>query len=234
MAEVKRKHIPWYESDHGGPLGRNVEHDPRSRTYRVMLAPNTRNAVSHRRRGKAFDQGQLGSCTGNALTGACITEPNYRPGKNWREPRAVKVYKRATVIDGFPGQFPPDDTGSSGLAVCKVGVEFGMISSFQNAFSLDEALDALQVRPVITGLEWVEGFDRPDSSGLVKLTGQVRGGHEFEVLGYDPGDGTPRGSFVRCCNSWSPEWGDNGYFRMRVSDWGDLLERDGDVTVPIR
>lgn len=231
---MRKRLIPWFESDEGGPLGRHVEHDPRSRNFGVTLVPSTRNAVTHRRRGKPFDQGNLGSCTGNALVGACITEPNYRPGKNWREPRAVKVYKRATEIDGFPGVYPPDDTGSSGLAVCKVGVEFKLISSYQHAFGIDEALNALQIRPVITGTDWLEGMDRPDSSGLVKLTGQVRGGHEYEVLGYDPGDGTPHGSYVRCCNSWGEWWGDKGYFRMRVSDWATLLEAEGDCTVPIR
>ena len=33
---------------------------------------------------------------------------------------AVKLYEDATVVDGYPGEYPPDDTGSSGLAICKV------------------------------------------------------------------------------------------------------------------
>lgn len=233
---VVRRQIPEELSDEGGRLGRHVEHDPRSRDYPVTFSRQipTRVAVSHRRRFKAFDQGNLGSCTGNAVVGASITDPTYRPGKNWREPMAVKVYRRATEIDGFPGVYPPDDTGSSGLAACKAAVERKLIRSYQHAFSIDQALDALQLRAIITGLVWYEGYDYPDSKGRVKIAGQIRGGHEFEVLGYDPGDGTPAGSWVECCNSWSPVWGLNGRFWMRVSEWADLLADYGDVTVPVK
>ena len=31
---------------------------------------------------------------------------------------AVALYSDATKVDAYPGTYPPDDTGSSGLAIC--------------------------------------------------------------------------------------------------------------------
>src|SRR5206468_3322308 len=76
-----------------------------------------------------LDQGQLGSCTANAGTGALGTQPFYDavgretlPSTDAAELEkyAVQLYEDATVVDGYPGSYPPDDTGSSGLAICKV------------------------------------------------------------------------------------------------------------------
>jgi hypothetical protein len=71
------------------------------------------------------------------------------------------------------------------------------------------------------------------------LTGNVRGGHEFVVRGYDPGGLQPWGiggtePTVLCDNSWSGQWGRKGSFVMTVADWATLLDNDGDVTRPVR
>lgn len=212
-----------------GRLGRHVEHDPRSRQYGVISASVDLKQVLWRRYGSILDQGDLGSCTGNALTGALMTGPLYRNRHNYGERTAVAIYKRATAIDEFDGAYPPDDTGSSGLAVCKAAVERRMIVEYRWAFGIQQALLALQNGPVITGVAWHEGFDHPDQNGRVKLAGEVRGGHEFLVRGYDPDTHT-----VFCDNSWSKTWGVSGSFVMAVSDWDQLLQQQGDVVQPLR
>jgi hypothetical protein len=210
-----------------GRLGRHVEHDERSRKF-GLEAPKVvpLDDVIWKRHGRVFDQGELGSCTGNAATGCLMTAPLYRRFHNYGERTAIKVYSRATVLDGFAGSWPPEDTGSSGLAAAAALKERGLIREYRWAFGISEALTALQTGPVITGVDWYEGFDHPDSNGRVRLYGQVRGGHEFLVRGYlrDTNE-------VLCDNSWGDGWGDHGSFRMYVSDWATLLERDGDVTV---
>lgn len=230
---MKTRRIPWNESDVGGPLGRHVEHDERSRDFPFFLRFGSPQPVLHRRHAPILNQGLpapgLGSCTGNALEGALGTEPLHKRYERHTEKKAVRLYSAATTIDEFVGEYPPEDTGSSGLAVCKAGVQLERLTAYRWAFGIEQALEALRTSAVITGLDWLEGFDQPDSRGLVKLEGQRRGGHEFVVRGHDPSLAE-----VFCDNSWGPGWGLRGSFRMRVKDWAALLERDGDVTVPIR
>jgi hypothetical protein len=211
-------------------LGRLVEHDPRSRDFPALVdeaAPLRK--VLWRRYGKPFDQGDLGSCTGNAIAGAINTEPLHAAGKRLLvEADAVEIYSHATDLDNAPGSYPPDDTGSSGLAACKAAKALGYISGYRHAFSLTAALQALMSGPVITGVSWFEGFDTPNKKGLVEISGSVRGGHEFEVLGYDPAT-----DLVTAENSWGSSWGLAGRFHFTAKTWAELLAQQGDVTVPI-
>ena len=210
-------------------MGRHIEHDPRSKEYPFLAKAGERKAVLHKRHAKILDQGRIGSCTGNALEGALGSAPLHKPFERHTEQRAVALYSLATSLDGFQGDYPPEDTGSSGLAVCKAAVQLKRLTGYRWAFGLEQALDALQAGPVITGVAWYQGFDRPDGRGKVSLSGGQRGGHEFLVRGYDP-----ERSEVFCDNSWGEAWGLKGSFRMTTSDWGTLLEQRGDVTVPLR
>ena len=111
-------------------LGRHIRHDPRSWNYAFAAADvRTLTSVRHQSQIPTLNQGQLGSCTGNAAT-KCLS---YRPF--WTEPAvrsvigsdatadeayAVGVYSDATKIDDYPGAYPPTDTGSDGLSVATV------------------------------------------------------------------------------------------------------------------
>jgi len=215
-----------------GRLGRHIEHDPRSRAYAIEAQAATIQHVRHRRFG-VLDQGQLGSCTGNAITGVLNTLPFHIRATHLKtEDDAVRLYSEATHLDSYPGSYPPDDTGSSGLAVCKAAKNEGLISGYQHAFSVEAALTALMAGPVITGVDWYEGFDNPDDQGRVHIAGQVRGGHEFEIIGLDPAASGWLDGWVVAVNSWGTGWGLNGRFRFTVRDWANLLDQDGDVTVP--
>lgn len=232
LERMHRRRIEQHPSRIGGTLGRHVEHDPRSRTFRATLSPEIR-TVRHRRYGHIFDQGELGSCTGNALAGALNTVPTHRRGVTLHEPDAVSLYAAATALDSFDGTYPPDDTGSSGLAVCKAGVAAGYLASYQHTFTVEEALAALTLRSVITGVAWYESFDRPDADGIVTVAGEIRGGHEFEMLAILRVGATLDDTVVEAANSWGDQWAVRGRFRMTAKTWASLLEQEGDVTVPV-
>lgn len=206
-------------------LGRHVEHDPRSLNYTVSETKKALKKVLWLRHVPVFNQGEIGSCTGNALAGALCTGPFTHI---FTETDAVKIYSQATLVDSIKGNYPPTDTGSSGLAVCKVAKANGWIIAYKHALSVNAALTALQDGPVITGVDWYQGFDTPDKTGLVKISGSVRGGHEFVVIGYDPATG-----LVEAVNSWGTTWGKAGHFFFSVTTWAELLKSDGDVTVPV-
>lgn len=216
-------------------LGRHVEHDERSRAFAVPEADVAIRSVTHRRYGYPLDQGQLGSCTGNAIAGWLNTAPAHKANTPlMREADAVRFYSEATRIDGIDGRYPPTDTGSSGLAVAKAAKAEGRIAGYRHAFSLHAALLALQTLPVITGVVWYEGFDSPDANGRVKISGQIRGGHEFELLGFELASTNEPllDGLIKAENSWGLSYGLRGRFYFTARTFAELLADSGDVTVP--
>lgn len=208
------------------PLGRHVEHDPASWNFQAARAAK-RKTITHKRTRAPFDQGELGSCTGNAMCGVLVTQP-------WKHSRlsektAVELYEVATTLDNAAGSYPPDDTGSSGLAVAKAAKQLGFISAYHHAFGVDHALDALVVAPVIIGIPWYSSFDEP-TDGLLEISDDayVRGGHEVELLGIDVDH-----ELVVGINSWGKAWGAKGRFTMSWSTLARLLSEQGDCTVPV-
>ena len=163
------------------------------------------------------------------MSQALNTAPFKRRGRVLVEADAVALYSRATVLDGFPGEYPPDDTGSSGLAVAKAAVERGFVSAYNHAFGLDHALAALVLSPVIVGTNWYESMFTPDASGFVRPSGAIAGGHEYALIGLDPVK-----SRVTAINSWGPGWGNQGRFFLSFADLGRLLDESGDVVVPVQ
>lgn len=213
------------------PLGRRVHHDPRSRQFPFAGRPEAGapiRSVWWTRRCAILDQGRLGSCTGNAAAGWLGTDDGQQTGRaDVTEALAVDLYSAATQVDPFPGAYPPDDTGSDGLSVCKVLKARGLISAYTHCFGLSDVLAALQTGPVLAGTNWYEGMFTPDDRGVVEVSGPVAGGHEYLLVGVD----TDRAEVV-FANSWGTGWGDGGYGRMSYDTLRRLLGEDGDATVP--
>jgi hypothetical protein len=222
MATPKNKIMEIYEHPvQGRRLGRHIEHDPRSWAFPAPMA-STIVTVRHERLVPIFDQGQLGSCTGNAAVGCISTRPFDHEGN---EQQAVEIYQAATHLDHIKGIYPPDDTGSTGLAVMKAMREKGWIQSYGHAFGLDHTLRALVLRPGITGMAWRQGCDEPSSQGIVRYVGGIRGGHEVELVGVDV-----TAKLVWFVNSWGKAWGKDGTFAMSWEDYGTALRDHGDAT----
>lgn len=215
------------------PLGRHVHHDPRSRSFAAPETPDSALLVSkkHERHIPVFNQGNLGSCTGNAGVGCLGTGVFYNTFSMssqtiLTEDLAISVYSEATEIDTFPGSYPPEDTGSDGLSVAKVLTKRQYISGYQHAFSLNAVLTALQTVPVIVGTNWYDSMFTPQSDGRLTISGNVVGGHEYVLDEIDV-----ENSRVGMTNSWSVNWGLTGRAYILISDLMRLLAEDGDVTI---
>jgi hypothetical protein len=212
----------------GKRLGRHVQHDPRSWNFQAARAPAIV-SVTHAADGLPLDQGKVGSCTANALCGALNSAPDLAGGKPYDEAEALTLYTDETELEGQP--YPKSDPGGTGLLVCKAAVGLKWITSYTHAFGLDHALQALVLRPVITGVNWYTSFDTPDQSGLVAIApgATVRGGHEVVADGIDAAN-----QLVWFWNSWGPTFGVGGRFCMSFATWQQLLAEQGDVTVPVK
>jgi hypothetical protein len=230
------KQITEYAVD-GKPLGRHVNHDPRSLRYPVKARAGLAVSQEWLRRIPLLDQGSVGSCVGNGVVGVLGTEPYYSTlrdliaaGLTLDEALAVIVYSLATTLDPYTGQYTAptwEDTGSDGLSGAKAAQQLGYINGYLHCLSLDAVITALQDGPVVTGVNWYTSFDHPDGGGVVSLlnAGSIRGGHEFEVYKVDM-----EARMFGAYNSWGPSWGSMGRFFFSFADYERLLSEDGDAT----
>lgn len=230
---IKVEQLPYHPQ-----LGRNVNHDSRSRGFPVRVpARATIAPVKHNRYVPVFNQGDTGSCTGNAGLGCLGTGVFYATVRatfdasgaepNWSEDMARDtVYSLATRLDPFAGAFPPDDTGSDGLSVAKALRQLKFINGFEHGFSVEETLKAFQEKPFIGGINWYESMFDTSPAGEVKITSgsSISGGHEICFDEFDA-DG-----FVWFSNSWGSNWGVNGRGKMSLSTFTRLMDEDGDAT----
>lgn len=229
---IERELIPELEGTWPGRTGRHINHDSRSKSFRTPKA-TTQVSKKWARQTPTLNQGDLGSCTGNSSCGVLGTDPFFptladkiKAGLKLDEPEAVNIYGLATQLDSYAGQYPPTDTGSDGLSAAKACQKLGFISGYTHALSMDDFINGMQNGPAISGTNWYTGMDSPDANGLVTVTGNVRGGHEFEADELDM-----ENELVGFINSWGT-WGLNGTgkFYIKFSDFEKLLSQQGDAT----
>lgn len=241
----ERAFIPWSPAFPYAllPLGRNIRFDSRSlaefRHARQYDAAQLA-SVAHERMVPILNQGEAGSCTGNAGTGDLGSDPCYlklptgHPGLD--EQFAVGLYSAAEDIDG-DGPYPPNDNGSCGLSVAQALKAMGMIAGYTHCADAGDIADALQDYCVLFGSNWYDSMDAPDSSGMVTVSpnASLRGGHEFvgRVIDVDR-------KLVGCDNSWGTGWGVDipggpsaGSFWMTWDTAERLLGEQGDAVVLI-
>lgn len=239
-------------------LGRHVYHDEQSRNFPAPRQATPTSDIRHRNfsRYKLY-QADIGACV--AFTGAqAMNTSPYRAQRVLREvnkgvlSRQVKLYREATAfewysaitkIDPFPGSWPPDDTGSNGLAMAKHLLAIGEISRYEWAFGYDHGVQSLPLGPLMQGTWWTWDMFRPAPDGRVRPMGGDAGGHEYLWVGLEVRSKlNPSQNRSWFLNSWEDErnarlWGvepdgsgpGGGYFYMTQDDHRHLLSRQGDL-----
>lgn len=175
------------------PLGRHIEHDERSRAYGFVpmlggVDKSTWHDVTHRLYNPRPTPNQTkGNCTmcaeamlmnsaGNRVKGDKILNMDW----------AMTGYEYETAHDEFPGQYPPDDTGSSGLAAAKTAQHFGIGGEYNFNFSGVDALiqGLMEGKSFSVGTRWDHGMFTPDVNGVIKPGGPSAGGHQWFARRY--------------------------------------------------
>jgi len=214
-------------------LGRVVEHDERSRDYPFTLSQPSNTTTDWPSHAPVLDQGRIGSCTGNAMA-QCLDCDFFAGhglgGKYLTETDALTLYSIASTLDHMPGEYPPSDRGSSGIAVAKAAEKLGYITSYTHTFDWPHFQAAIETQPVIVGTLWTQQMMTP-VGGLVTVgpldDTTVMGGHEYLCRGINYQTG-----LITFRNSWGTGWGEAGEFTMTFADFEMLLANRGDVTVP--
>jgi hypothetical protein len=231
--------------DNPFPLGRHQLHDDRSRDWDVvaLLSPDQLTdagaakprgiSVNHVCHASPWNQGRIGSCTANAALGTLMCDPLWHAGWSFVERDAQQLYTEETRLDDsqIPGNWPPTDTGSTGLWSMQALKARGLISSYRHAFSLNAAIATLENQPISIGVPWYNSMFTPDTSTAVIPVDEssgVAGGHQVALVGVDAVRKQVRGR-----NSWGTRWGDGGYFLLSFDGLDLLLHQGGDVVAPV-
>jgi hypothetical protein len=233
-------------------LGRHRIHDALTPDREVTprtLARRPLASVDHQRVCAPFDQDHcnpaviselggdpsvtaLGNCTANAALGCLMTAPFHRAGWAFTEDDAVRLYHEETQLDDtqIPGEWPNDDTGSSGPWAMTALEKRGLIAGWRHTRSLHTALRLLAAGPIAVGSAWFQSMFEPDRDGVVTVDERsgLAGGHEYELTRLDV-----ENQMVWGPNSWGTGWGRDGYFGMSWTDLDVLLGEGGDVVQPI-
>ena len=247
MTEPFRYVIPT-DPDNPFPLGRAVNHDPRSRSFAFADTPRAAVPVVSRSRWPStigiLDQGQLGSCVPNTGVERMAFTDATRPGltsvgyhaahRALDETLAVDWYHDVTAIDPFPGTYPPDDTGSDGTSLGKLLKSLGLVDSYTHALGgLVDVLTALMSGPVPVGVNWYDSMFRVSDRGelVISPNAQVAGGHEFNLDGELDVDLRQVWMTNHWYNADGSPWGINGRAWLSFDTLARLLGEDGDATI---
>jgi hypothetical protein len=188
-------------------------------------------------------QGQLGSCTGNAIAEA-IEIVDKKNNKNLEISRLF-IYYQERLLEGTVNQ----DSGAyirDGIKACYlygapvenlwpydttkfrvrpsnaayIDAAKRKVTGYQRCTDFAAIKNALATgNPVVVGFLVYDSFYNIGNNGLMSYpnvgTETLLGGHAVCVVGYNDNYGgtTGNGRFI-CKNSWGSAWGNNGYFYM--------------------
>jgi C1A family cysteine protease len=187
-----------------------------------------------------YDQGQLGSCTANAIA-AAVDYQNHRQDQKWLTPSRLWIYYQERVIEGTVSEDAGAEIRDGMKAVAKLGVcpETDWpydIDTFAHKPPRKDYKDALKDKvvtyesapqelfglksvlasglPVVFGFTVYESFEGAEvaRSGILPMPAPSESiVGGHAVLMVGYDDATDR---FRVRNSWGTSWGQDGYFEM--------------------
>jgi hypothetical protein len=197
-------------------LGRRPARDERDQGFVLRPSVPARPPEALWRLWWIGDQGDLPYCVGYAWHALLRAAPLVQA-----KPGPARIYHQAQQRDEWPGE---DYEGTSVRGGAKAVKAAGQLKSYGWAFDLETVLNWLGTNgPVVLGTNWYAGMFSPDQTGLIVPNGELVGGHAYLAIGYDDATG-----LLLCQNSWGPEWGLNGRFKIRYAD-ADALVHEPDA-----
>lgn len=213
-------------------LGRREKFDVRDENYQIGDVPaELRKAAEGKPRryrywneGKTrVNQGSVPACVGAAWVHYLINGPVKQDPK--LIPNFIDVYRMAQDVDEWPGN---NYAGTSVRAGAKVFQQLGFIQNYFWGWSVEQAADAiLNIGPVVAGTIWTRGMSYPDKEGIIRVTGQIDGGHAYLVNGVNLDK-----AMFRMEQSWFPSWGATGNAFIPFEEMEKLFSADAECCLP--
>jgi len=210
-------------------------HDPRSRNFAIGdVHPAVELQAKSWRTGPVLDQGEEGACVGFGCALEASSSPVRVRGVD--DAWARGLYREARGIDVVEhGVDWPE--GASVLAGAKALRARGLIEAFRWSFSVGELRTAIIAEgPAILGVNWYESMYETDYAGLVRVEGDIVGGHCILCYGYNPrarvAGLSGEHEVFRWQNSWGYSYGINGRGIVLMTDMERLLAENGEACIP--
>ena len=158
-------------------------------------------------------------------------------GANWLQATPIRtkispnlgleLYLECKKIDGIP-----DIEGTWDRILMKILAARGVVDRYlwaQNPEELSEWV--LSTGPVMIGIPWYESMFTPNSKGLItEIKDDTGAGHEILIRGYNT-----KTKIYTLINSWGPNWGLNGEFKMKKEHVDRLVfAENGDACAAVQ
>lgn len=170
-----------------------------------------------------LDQGNEPQCVGYSWKHWLLDAPVMQKNAT---PKPDEIYHEAQFIDDWPGE---EYEGTSVRAGAKVLQARGYISSYLWAFDLPTMVNTvLTMSPVVIGINWYDDMFEPDKNGLIRIGGNLAGGHAIVCNGVNT-----KTKLFRLKNSWSSKWSKNGRCYITFADMERLIHENGEVCVAV-
>jgi hypothetical protein len=171
------------------------------------------------------DQGNKPQCVGYSWAHWLEDGPIQQSGI----PPIIKpfdIYKNAQKLDEWYGE---NYDGTSVRGAVKYLKNIGKVKSYYWAFDVQTLSETiLKLGPVVVGTNWYNGMFYPNKNGLIKISGQMVGGHAYLINGVD----TKTKQF-RIKNSWGKSWGKGGHAFISFNDMSRLIKENGEICLAI-
>jgi len=171
------------------------------------------------------DQGNTPQCVGYSWSHWLEDGPVQQSGI----PPIIKpfdIYKNAQKLDEWYGE---NYDGTSVRGAVKYLKNIGKVKSYYWAFDVQTLSETiLKLGPVVVGTNWYNGMFYPNKNGLIKIGGQMVGGHAYLINGVD----TKTKQF-RIKNSWGKSWGKGGHAFISFNDMSRLIKENGEICLAI-
>jgi hypothetical protein len=186
-----------------------------------------------------YDQAAEGACVGFGLSHMMSILNHHRYDARW-------LWEQAKVYDEWSDTNPGDDNGTSVRAGADVLRQLGHVRILRSqdqpvnlvegiqenrwATQVDEMRFSIsQGIPVTIGINWYEGFDKPQRTGLsrdyfVNVSGSIRGGHCVCVIG-----ASDRRQAFCFTNNWGQYYPRKVY--VSYQNMQRLIQEDGEATL---